>query len=221
MNNFSYHNPVKVIFGKGTIKELSNAIPPETRVLVTYGGGSIKKNGVHKQVMAALKGKTVLEFGGIEANPRYETCMKAVDLVRNEKIGFLLAVGGGSVIDGTKFIAAAAKYAKGDPWDILEKNAAVEDAVPLGTVLTLPATGSEMNCLAVVSRGATHEKLHFGSPFVYPRFSILDPEVTYSLPKHHARCPLPKARNSRLRYLFLCREPLRPQSRPWHGTRSI
>jgi NADP-dependent alcohol dehydrogenase len=183
MNNFSYHNPVKVIFGKGTIKGLSNAIPADARVLVTYGGGSIKKNGVHKQVMDALKGRATFEFGGIEANPRYETLIKAVELVKGEKIGFLLAVGGGSVIDGTKFIAAAARYAKGDPWDILAKNAAVEDAVPLGTVLTLPATGSEMNCLAVVSRDATQEKLHFASPLVYPRFSILDPEVTYSLPK--------------------------------------
>lgn len=183
MNNFSYHNPVKIIFGKGAIKELSGEIPADARVLMTYGSGSIKKNGVYDQVMAAFNGRVVLEFGGIEANPRYETLMKAVELVKNEKIDFLLAVGGGSVIDGTKFIAAAAKYAKGDPWDILAKNAAVENAIPLGTVLTLPATGSEMNCLSVISRDATQEKLHFGSPFVYPKFSILDPEVTYSLPK--------------------------------------
>lgn len=182
MNNFVYQNPVKIIFGKGTIRELSNEIPAEAKVLVTYGGGSIKKNGVYDQVMAALKGRTVLEFGGIEANPRYETLMKAVALVQSENIGFLLAVGGGSVIDGTKFIAAAANYAKGDPWDILAKNVALTGAVPLGTVLTLPATGSEMNCLAVVSRDSIQEKLHFGSPLIYPEFSILDPETTYSLP---------------------------------------
>lgn len=183
MNNFVYQNPVKIVFGKGTIKELSGLVPCGARVLVTYGGGSIKRNRIYDQVMGALKDCRVFEFGGIEANPRYETCMKAVELVKGEKVDFLLAVGGGSVIDGTKFIAAAARYGAGDPWDILARNARVEDAVPLGTVLTLPATGSEMNCLAVVSRASTQEKLHFGSPHVYPRFSILDPETTYSLPR--------------------------------------
>jgi NADP-dependent alcohol dehydrogenase len=148
---------------------------------MTYGGGSIKRNGVYDQVRAALAGREILEFGGIEANPTYETCMQAVEIVRRENITFLLAVGGGSVLDGTKFIAAAAKF-EGEPWDILAKAGEVKGAVPIGCVLTLPATGSEMNTFAVVSRKSTQEKLAFGSPHVYPKFSVLDPEVTFSLP---------------------------------------
>lgn len=182
MQSFTYWNPVKIVFGKGMIGQLGALVPRDANVLMTYGGGSIKSNGVYDQVIAALKQHDVAEFGGIEPNPRYETLMKAVEMVRARKIGFLLAVGGGSVLDGTKFIAAAAPFEGGDPWDILVKHARVKKAVPLGSVLTLPATGSEMNTNAVVSREATREKFPFSSPLVYPQFSILDPETTYSLP---------------------------------------
>ena len=181
MENFEYLNPVKIIFGKGQIAKLRSEVPRGRRLLVIYGGGSIKTNGVYDQVKSALKGRAVCEFGGIEPNPTYETLMKAVEVVKQERINFLLAVGGGSVLDGTKFIAAAAKF-EGEPWDIVVKHAPVTAAVPLGAVLTLPATGSEMNCFAVISRIATKEKLPFGSALVYPKFSILDPEVTFTLP---------------------------------------
>jgi NADP-dependent alcohol dehydrogenase len=182
MLNFSFHNPVRVVFGKGSIAQLKELVPARKKILLTYGGGSIKSNGVFDQAKRALKGRTVLEFGGIEPNPRYETLMKAVELGRREKVGFLLAVGGGSVLDGTKFIAAAIPFAGEDPWAIL-KGTPVESAVPLGSVLTLPATGSEMNTFAVISREGTKEKLAFGTPLVYPVFSILDPETTFSLPE--------------------------------------
>ena len=156
-------------------------MPEGAQLLVTYGGGSIKRNGVYEQVMTALAGRTVSEFGGIEPNPAYETLMKAVEVVKREGIDFLLAVGGGSVLDGTKFIAAAARF-EGEPWDVLTNNAPVIAALPLGAVLTLPATGSEMNSIAVISRVGTQEKFPFASPLVYPRFSIIDPQVTFSLP---------------------------------------
>lgn len=182
MYNFEYQNPVKIIFGKGEIAKVGANIPAGSKVLITYGGGSIFKNGVYDQVKASIKGFDVVEFGGIEPNPHYETLMKAVDLVKKEKITFLLSVGGGSVIDGTKFIAAAACYKNGDPWDILSKRAIVEDAIPHGTVLTLPATGSEMNSGAVITRVETTEKLSFMSPKVLPLFSVLDPETIFSLP---------------------------------------
>jgi NADP-dependent alcohol dehydrogenase len=183
MYNFEFKNPVKIIFGKGQIAKLSNELPKNHKILLTYGGGSIFQNGVYNQVKTALEGFDVMEFGGIEANPSYETCMKAVEIVKKEEIGFLLAVGGGSVLDGTKFIAAAALF-DGDPWLILsDKNAEkVEVAIPIGTVLTLPATGSEMNGTAVISRNSTQEKMAFGSPVVMPLFSILDPETVFSLP---------------------------------------
>ena len=187
MDNFVYHNPVRVVFGKDTIKELRKLVPAKTRVLLLYGGGSIKRNGVYKQVKKALRGRKHFEFGGIEPNPRYETLMKAVALARKQKVKFLLAVGGGSVLDGAKFIAAAVPFKKGDPWRILDKNAPVESAVPLGSVLTLPATGSEMNPFAVISRNSTNEKLAFGSPLCYPVFSILDPTVTFTLPIRQVR----------------------------------
>ena len=182
MTNFTCYNPVKLVFGKGTIAELPTLIPAGTKVMLIYGGGSIKKNGVYDQVMKALAGYDVVEFSGIEPNPRYETCMRAATLAKQEQVGFLLAVGGGSVLDGTKFIAVAACYTAGDPWDIMEGRAPITDALPLGSVLTLPATGSEMNTFAVISRDSTNEKQAFGSPHVYPKFSILDPETTYSLP---------------------------------------
>lgn len=183
MENFNYCNPVEILFGKGKIAEIKKRIPAGTKVMMTYGGGSIRKNGVYQQVMKALEGIEVVEFGGIEPNPHYETLMKAVETIQREQIGFLLAVGGGSVIDGTKFIVAAACFEGSDKWAILAEKAPVKKALPFGTVLTLPATGSEMNCGAVITRAETQEKLDFGSPAVYPKFSVLDPEVTYSLPK--------------------------------------
>ena len=183
MNNFDFFNPVKILFGEGKIDQLSQEIPASSVVLITFGGGSIKNNGVYVKVKAALKGHTVFEFGGIEPNPRFETLMKAVDVVQAKKITFLLAVGGGSVIDGTKFIAAASMF-QGDPWDILKKGAKIESALTLGTILTLPATGSEMNSGGVITRESTKEKLVFGSPLLFPKFSILDPTTTYSLPKN-------------------------------------
>jgi NADP-dependent alcohol dehydrogenase len=182
MFDFEYHNPVRVVFGRGSIAKLAGLVPDDGPVLLTYGGGSIKANGVLDQVTAALKGRPVLEFGGIEPNPRYETLMKAVDLARREKAAFLLAVGGGSVLDGTKFIAAAIPFQDGDPWRIVAEGAPVKAAAPLGAVLTLPATGSEMNGYAVISHAASGQKLPFGSPLVYPRFSVLDPATSFSLP---------------------------------------
>jgi len=180
MKNFVLYNPTKLIFGAGQIAAISREIPQGAKVLMTYGGGSIKANGVYDQVKQALAGFSVLEFGGIEPNPCYETIMNAVALARAEKVDFLLAVGGGSTLDGTKFIAAAIGY-EGDPWEILQ-GARPKTAVPLGSVMTLPATGSEMNCGAVVSRKTSLEKLPFSSPLVFPRFSVVDPETTYSLP---------------------------------------
>lgn len=183
MLNFEYYCPTRIVFGKGTIARLSDLIDKSQKILMIYGGGSVKKNGVYDQVKQALSGYDLLEFAGIEPNPKYETCMKAVDLIKKENVGFLLAVGGGSVLDGTKFIAAAAKYEGADPYDILTKGAAVKDALPLGDVITLPATGSEMNCNAVISRLSTNEKLAFANEKVYPRFSVIDPSVTFSLPE--------------------------------------
>ena len=176
MYNFEYKNPVKIIFGKNTISNVANEVPKNAKIMLTYGGGSIKKNGVYNQVMDALKGSEILEFGGIEVNPHYETCMKAVEIAKAENIDFLLSVGGGSVLDATKFIAAAVLYTKGDPWDILVKRGKVEDAIPIGAVLTLPATGSEMNGNSVITRVSTLEKMAFSSLKVMPQFSILDPE---------------------------------------------
>lgn len=185
MQNFTLHTPTKILFGEGQIASLAEQIPADARILITYGGGSIKKNGVFDQVINALKGHNVLEFSGIEPNPTYETLMKAVDIVRKEKIDFLLAVGGGSVADGTKFIAAAAHYtAAEDPWHILETwGAQVESAIPLGVVLTLPATGSESNSGAVITRKSSGDKRAFMNPLVCPRFAVLDPVVTYTLPE--------------------------------------
>lgn len=184
MYNFEFRCPTKLIFGKGMISKIKDEIPRDAKVLMTYGGGSIMKNGVYEQVKAALAGFDVIEFGGIEPNPTYETCMKAVEIVKKEGANFLLAVGGGSVLDGTKFIAAAARYKENaDPWDILTKGAPVLDSVPLASVITLPATGSEMNGGAVISRKETDEKLSFITEKSYPQFSVVDPETTYSLPE--------------------------------------
>lgn len=182
MLNFTFHNPTKIVFGTDTIAQLNELVPPQARVLILYGGGSAKATGTLDEVKTALGDRVVQEFGGIEANPTYETLMRAVDQIRNENLDFLLAVGGGSVIDGTKFVAAAVPFA-GDPWDILlSYGSKVESALPLASVLTLPATGSEMNSASVITRKATKTKLAFLSPHVFPRFSILDPSKTFTLP---------------------------------------
>lgn len=184
MNNFTLHTPTKVLFGKGQIAQLREQLPADARVLITYGGGSVVRSGLLAQIRSELAGMTLFEFGGIEPNPAYETLMGAVELARVEKVDFLLAVGGGSVLDGTKFIAAATPYDPArDPWHILETvGSEVRSAIPLGTVLTLPATGSEMNMGAVITRKRTGDKQHFFSPFVMPRFAVLDPVLTYTLP---------------------------------------
>ena len=182
MQSFTYWNPTRIHFGKGQIARIAEEVPADARVLVTYGGGSVLRNGVMDQVRAALADRTVIEFGGIEANPHFETLVKIADLARAEKIDFLLAVGGGSVADGTKFVAAAAMF-DGDPWDILvQRGTNVQAALPLGCVITLPATGSEMNRNAVITRASTQDKLPMNSVHVMPRFSVLDPETTFSLP---------------------------------------
>jgi NADP-dependent alcohol dehydrogenase len=181
MNNFSFHNPTNIIFGEGQISALADLLPANARILLTYGGGSIKKNGVYDQVIKALEGKTFFEFSGIEPNPHYETCQKAIALIKEKNIDFLLAVGGGSVVDATKLIAAGVNF-NGEPWDILEKHATFTSALPIGCILTLPATGTESNGNSVITKAATQEKLAFGSPLVYPQFAILDPTTTYSLP---------------------------------------
>jgi NADP-dependent alcohol dehydrogenase len=189
IKNFSYYNPTRIVFGSGSITKLNKLISKKAKVMLLYGGGSIMKNGIYDQVVTALKKREVLEFGGIEPNPDYDTLMKAVKQVKKKQVDYLLAVGGGSVIDGTKFVSVAAAYVGDDPWEIVAGDGLkkVKKAVPFGTVLTLPATGSEMNHNAVISRRSTQEKLSFGSDLVFPQFSILDPETTYSLPQKQIR----------------------------------
>lgn len=182
MLNFTYKNQTEILFGKGQVAAISQRIPTSARILMLYGGGSIKSNGVYQQVQQALLQHQVWEFGGVEPNPSYETLMQAVALGREQQIDFILAVGGGSVIDGAKFIAAALHFA-GDPWDILVAKATFTQVIPLGAVLTLPATGSESNGNSVVTKQATAQKRSFSSTLVQPQFAVLDPEFTYSLPK--------------------------------------
>ena len=184
MNNFSFQNPTRLIFGDGMIASLSKEIPAGKKIMVTFGGGSVKRNGVYDQVIKALEGRIVTEFWGIEANPTIETLRKAIALGKEKQIDFLLAVGGGSVLDGTKLISSGLLY-DGDAWDLVKKGYYPE-SVPMGTVLTLPATGSEMNSGAVISRIETHEKYPFYSN--YPVFSILDPKVTFTLPDFQIAC---------------------------------
>lgn len=181
MLNFNFKNQTEILFGKGQIKEAKSRLPKNANVLFLYGGGSIKRNGVYDDVIGLLDGVTFHEFAGVEPNPTLETLMQAVELVRAKKINFILAVGGGSVIDGAKFIAAAANFV-GDPWDILAKGAAFEHVLPIGAVLTLPATGSESNGNSVVTNKATAQKRAFGSDLVQPTFAVLDPVYTLSLP---------------------------------------
>ena len=187
MENFIFQNPVKLIMGHGMIARLSKEIPSDKRIMITFGGGSVKKNGVYDQVKEALKHHFTVEFWGIEPNPAIETLRKAIALGKEQKIDYLLAVGGGSVIDGTKLISAGLLY-DGDAWDLVLAGRPVTKTVPLSTVLTLPATGSEMNNGAVISRHETKEKYPFYSNF--PLFSILDPEVTFTLPPHQVACGL-------------------------------
>ncbi|NCB13102.1 MAG: iron-containing alcohol dehydrogenase, partial [Erysipelotrichia bacterium] len=172
---YSYYNPTAIQFGEGQIKSIVNFISKDQKILVVYGAGSIKRNGVYDQVCTALEGYTWSEFSGVEPNPSVETLNKAVEIIKAEKIDFILAVGGGSVIDGCKYLAAAALY-DGDGWDFLEGKA-VETALPLGAILTLPATGSESNANTVISKKATNEKKYFGSPLLYPKFAVLDSTV--------------------------------------------
>jgi NADP-dependent alcohol dehydrogenase len=183
MNNFEFKNPTKIIFGKNTIKKLENEIPKGAKVLVVYGGGSIKQNGIYDQVIKALATYDIVAFGGIPANPEYAVLMDALKVIKEEKVTYLLAVGGGSVIDGTKFLSSAAVYEGETPWDLLSKNIRTEKGMPFGTVLTLPATGSEMNSGAVITRTETKEKRTMGGPGLFPEFSILDPQVITSIPK--------------------------------------
>lgn len=187
MNNFTYYNPTRIVFGAGSIAEVGKLVPAAQKVMLTWGGGSIKRNGVYEQVMRALAGREVVEFGGVQPNPLYEHCMEGLAIVKQRGIGFLLAVGGGSVLDATKFIAAAARFEGSEPWDILTGKARVAGAMPVGCVLTLPATGSEMNGNSVISRRSTQEKLAFGSEHVCPRFAILDPQTTLTLPTKQTR----------------------------------
>ena len=183
MLNFEFYNPTRILFGTDKIPELARHVPADARVLLLYGGASAQKTGTLDEVKAALGARAVFEFGGIEPNPTYETLMRAVEQVKRDSIDFLLAVGGGSVIDGSKFVAAAACF-DGEPWDILLKRGRnISRALALGTVLTLPATGSEMNSGAVVTRQATQTKLAFSSPHCFPLFSVLDPTKTYTLPR--------------------------------------
>ncbi len=182
MLNFEFHNPTRIVFGQGKVADLARLVPAQARVLVLYGGESARRTGTLDEVRAALGERSVSEFGGIEPNPSYETLMRAVEQVRAEHIDYLLAVGGGSVIDGTKFVAAAACF-DGEPWDILlQRGRNVQRALPLASVLTLPATGSEMNNGGVVTRKATQAKLSFSSVHCFPQFSVLDPTKTYTLP---------------------------------------
>lgn len=183
MLNFEFRNPTRILFGKGQIANLSREIPAGAKLLMLYGGGSIKQNGIYDQVKEALQGFTVLEFGGIPANPEYEILLKALQVIKEEKIDFMLAVGGGSVIDGVKFLSSAALYEGDNPWDILSQRIATKKGLPFGTVLTLPATGSEMNSGAVISRKETQEKFSMGGPGLFPQFSVMDPQVVASIPK--------------------------------------
>lgn len=184
MLDFDFYNPTKIVFGKERLAQLDENIPKNARVLITYGGKSACKFGTIEKVKKALKNRVFFEFGGIEANPRFITLLKSVEIIKKEKIDFLLAVGGGSVLDGTKFISILAKYKGKYPEDLLHHgfNAVpVQEAIDIGTVLTLPATGSEMNCGAVISH--KNGKYQVISPLTYPKFSFLDPTLTYTLPK--------------------------------------
>lgn len=185
MYPFTYYNPVRLIFGENSIEKIKRYLPAQARILMVYGRGSIKQNGIYQRVSKVLQDFTYFEFSGIGANPEYQTLMQAVALVKEEKIDFLLAVGGGSVLDGTKFIAAAAKLqSELEPWDIAQRKLKIKEALPLASIMTIPATGSEMNCHAVISRQESREKLGISSGLLYPQFAVLEPSFTLSLPQH-------------------------------------
>lgn len=184
MNNFTFHNPTKIVFGKGAIERLPKLLPEQATILLAYGGGSIQRNGIYDTVVSLLKGYKVVPFGGIEANPDVATLKEAIALGKREGVTFVLAVGGGSVIDGSKLIAAGILSPK-DPWQIVLEHK-VDKALPLASVLTVPATGSEMNAGAVISNRATQEKFSFQG--YHPVFSILDPTYAYTLSYHQIAC---------------------------------
>lgn len=183
MNNFNFYNPTRILFGQNQIATINNYIPANARVLILYGGESARKHGTLNEVVSALGDRHAEQFGGIEANPSYSTLMKAVAQIKQNNLDFLLAVGGGSVIDGTKFVALAV-YSNEDAWQtiLINKAQTITQALPYGSVLTLPATGSEMNTNSVITRYETHEKMAFSSPLVFPQFSVLDPTKAYTLP---------------------------------------
>ena len=185
MKNFSFQNTTKLIFGEGTISQIKNEIPVNKKLMLTFGKGSVKENGVYQQVISALEGYNYVEFWGIEPNPKVETLRKAIELGKKENIDFILAVGGGSVVDATKLIASAIPY-HGDAWDLVLDDTLIKQSIPYADVLTLAATGSEMNRGAVISRAETSEKYAFYS--TYPQFSILDPTTLYSLPSKQIAC---------------------------------
>ncbi|MDA9557067.1 iron-containing alcohol dehydrogenase [Vibrio sp.] len=179
---FTYRNPTTIFFGQGQISSITDAIDKNKKVLVIYGGGSIKKNGVYQQVEQALTDHNWIEFSGVEANPTKETLDKAVALAKEKDIDYILAVGGGSVIDGSKYVAASAHY-DGDGWDILTGGYKPEVAIPIGAILTLPATGSESNGNSVITKAETQIKLPFSAACVYPEFAVMDPDVMKTLPE--------------------------------------
>ena len=186
MQNFAFYNPTRLVFGKDTVEQLTDLIPAKAeQILLVYGGGSIKKNGLYDRVIAQIEKRNLVyhELQGVEPNPRLSTVQRGVEICKSEGIDFLLAIGGGSVIDCTKAIAAGALY-EGDAWDLITKKAPVEAALPFGTILTLAATGSEMNSGSVITNWETKEKYGWGSPYTYPQFSILDPVNTFTVPKN-------------------------------------
>ncbi len=187
MNNFEFFNPVKIILGNDTIKKIEKEIPLSEKIMLLYGSGSIKKNGVYEEIKKALAKHKIIEFDGILPNPSYEQLLKARDRARENNVSFLLAVGGGSVIDASKFISVAIPYA-GDPWDFMSSKERPQSSIPIGVVLTLPATGSEMNSVAVISKYQTKEKRSLYSPYIFPKFSILDPISLKSLSKDQMAC---------------------------------
>ena len=189
MDNFIFQNPTRLLFGKEMIARIAKEIPQDKTIMLTFGGGSVKRNGVYDQVSKALQNHHTLEFWGIESNPDIDTLSQAIQKGKEEKVDYLLAVGGGSVLDGTKLIAAGLCY-DGDAWDLVCRPPLITKAIPLSTVLTIPATGSEMNSGGVISSRQRKEKRSFASPYTFTVFSVLDPETNYSLPTHHLACGL-------------------------------
>lgn len=182
MKNFTYYCPTKIVFGKNNLDKLAGLLPKDKKIILVYGKGSVKRNGIYDKVIEVLKDFDFCEFEGIEANPSFETCMKVVDFIKEEKAEFILSLGGGSVLDACKFIAVA-RFFEGDAWEILSKQAKVSQALDFAAIMTLPATGSEMNSGSVISKKESKEKLSFRSDLTFPKFSIIDPEFTYSLPQ--------------------------------------